>query len=238
MFVRDPSENGKLLPMDPDWNPQRRIYSRAEQLADETVHFIGVLAALLAVPVLITLAVLWRDEGAVIASVVVYGTTLLAMLILSASYNIASLRASSERLIEVLRRLDHAAIYVKIAGTYTPYAVITGGPAGRWLLIGVWAGALVGSVAKLVAPHRLERVSLALYLLLGWAMVFAAGPVSEALTRATLILIVIGGCLYTVGVVFHVWTRLPFQNAIWHLFVLTATGVFYSAMTVELAIGS
>jgi hemolysin III len=213
------------------------MYSRAEQLADETVHFIGVLAALLAVPVMIVLAVMWREESAVVTAVVIYGSTLLAMLIFSASYNVASLRADSQRLIEVLRRLDHAAIYVKIAGTYTPYAVIAGGAVGKWLLIGIWSSAALGSVLKLFAPHRLEKLSLALYLAMGWAFVLAAGPVSAAIAPETLVLIVIGGCLYTVGVIFHVWTQLPFQNAIWHVFVLAATGVFYTAMTVELAIG-
>ncbi len=215
-----------------------RVYSRAEQAADETIHVIGVLAALLAVPVMVTLAMVWRDDAAVIAAVIVYGITIVAMLSFSAMYNLANLRVQSQRLIEMLRRLDHAAIYVKIAGTYTPYAVIAGGPVGRWLLIGVWSGAVLGLLGKLIAPDRWQRASLALYLGLGWAFVFAAGPVSEAITGPTLNLIIVGGCLYTAGVVFHVWTHLPFQNAIWHLFVLVATFVFYSAMTVELAIGS
>jgi hemolysin III len=214
-----------------------RPYSRAEQAADETIHVIGVLAALLAVPVMVTLAAVWRDDGAVIAAVAVYGVTLLAMLGFSASYNVAYLRARSTSLIEMLRRLDHAAIYVKIAGTYTPYAVIAGGPVGRWLLIGVWSGAVIGLLGKLIAPHKWERASLVLYLALGWAFVFAAGPVSASITQATLVLIIVGGCLYTTGVIFHVWTRLPFQNAIWHFFVLAATCVFYSAMTVEIALG-
>lgn len=218
-------------------NPAVRAYSRAEQAVDETIHVIGVLAALLAVPVMVTLAAVWRDDGAMIAAVAVYGVTMVAMLGFSAGYNLANLRARSALLVETLRRLDHAAIYVKIAGTYTPYAVIAGGPVGRWMLIGVWSGAMLGLLGKLIAPHRWERASVVLYLALGWAFVFAAGPVSEAVTQATLILIIVGGCLYTTGVVFHIWTRLPFQNAIWHFFVLAATFVFYSAMTVEIAIG-
>lgn len=217
--------------------PATRTYSKAEQAADETIHVVGVLAALLAVPVMVTLAAVWRDDGAVIAAVVIYGVTMLAMLSFSASYNVAYVRARSKTLIEMLRRLDHAAIYVKIAGTYTPYAVIAGGPIGRWMLIGVWSGAVLGLLGKLIAPDRWERASVILYLALGWAFVFAAGPVSAAITHPTLVLIIVGGCLYTTGVIFHVWTRLPFQNAIWHFFVLAATFVFYSAMTVEIAIG-
>ncbi|MEO1490915.1 MAG: hemolysin III family protein [Pseudomonadota bacterium] len=214
-----------------------RVTSWAEQVADETIHVVGVLAALLAVPVMVTLAAVWRDDGATIAAVAIYGVTMVAMLGLSAGYNMANLRARSAFLIETLRRLDHAAIYVKIAGTYTPYAVIAGGPVGRWLLIGVWSGAVLGLLGKLIAPDRWERASVILYLALGWAFVFAAGPVSDAIATETMVLIIVGGCLYTTGVIFHVWTRLPFQNAIWHFFVLAATFVFYSAMTVEIAIG-
>ena len=215
-----------------------RPVSRAEQMADTTVHVIGVVGALLAVPVMITLAAVWRDEGALIAAVAVYGASMLVMLALSAGYNIASIRVRPGRLLDWLRRLDHAAIYVKIAGTYTPYAVITGGPLGRWLLIGVWAGAAVGFLGKILAPTRWERLSIVLYLGLGWCVVLVFGPVSQAITQASAILIIVGGCLYSVGVIFHLWNRLPFQNAIWHLFVLTASFVFYSAILVEISLGS
>lgn len=216
----------------------RRPYSSAEIYADTTIHLIGLIGALLAVPVMITLAAVWRDEVALIAAIAIYGASLLVMLGLSAGYNIAYPRLSGGRVIEALRRLDHAAIYVKIAGTYTPYAVLAGGPVGRWLLIGVWTGAVLGLLGKLVAPHRWERASVVLYLALGWAFVLAAGPVSDAITQATMTLIIVGGCLYSIGVVFHLWHRLPFQNAIWHLFVLAASFVFYSAIIVEISIGT
>lgn len=218
--------------------PATRVYSRAEHVADAVIHLVGVVAALTAVPVLVTLAATWRGDGPLVAAVSVYGVTLVAMLSCSASYNIASIRLAGGRALDWLRRLDHAAIFVKIAGTYTPLAVIAGGATGRWLLIGVWSGAALGSLAKLLAPWGWERLSLALYLALGWAFVLAAGPVTEAITEATLRLIVFGGCLYSVGVVFHVWARLPFQNAIWHLFVLVASFVFYAAMLVEIAMGA
>ena len=212
-------------------------YTRREQIADMTVHAIGVLGALLAVPVLITLAAMGEDpQAAFIAAVAVYGVSLLVMLGMSAGYNFSVLRRRGGRLLEGLRRADHAAIYVKIAGTYTPYAVIAGGPVGRWLLIGVWSGALLGFLGKVLAPDKWERASIVLYLAMGWLFVFAAGPISAAISTATLVLILVGGGLYTVGVLFHLWHRLPYQNAIWHLFVLLATFVFYSAALVEVAI--
>lgn len=215
-----------------------RDYSQAERVADATIHVIGVIAALLSVPVLVTLAAILRDDGPLVAAVAVYGATLIAMLGFSASYNLAALRMRAGRALDWLRRLDHAAIYVKIAGTYTPFAVIAGGPVGRWLLIGVWSGATLGMLAKLVAPWGWERISVVFYLALGWAFVFAAGPITQSVTGATLVLMAIGGGLYTVGVVFHLWERLPFQNAIWHLFVLVASFVFYAAVTVEIALGA
>lgn len=220
----------------PDTLP--RPYKRAEELVDAAVHVVGVFGALLAVPVLVTLAVIWRGEPSVITAVTIYGVTLFAMLLFSASYNMASVRWKGGPLVDWLRRLDHATIYVKIAGTYTPYAVITGGPLGRWLLLGVWSAAAVGFLGKIIAPGRLERLSVLLYLALGWCVVLVYGPVSASVTATTSVLILIGGALYSVGVVFHLWERLPFQNAIWHIFVLIATFVFYSAMVVEMATGT
>jgi hemolysin III len=218
--------------------PNCRAYTRTEQLADATIHLIGVVGALVAVPVLVVLAATWRGDGPLVAAVAIYGVSLIAMLSFSASYNLAQLRLAPGRAIDWLRRLDHATIYVKIAGTYTPYGVIAGGALGKWLLIGIWSGAAVGFLGKLLAPHRWQRASLALYLALGWVFVLAAEPLSHVITGATLVLVAVGGLLYTVGVIFHLWERLPFQNAIWHLFVLVATAVFYAALVVEMAIGA
>lgn len=215
-----------------------RSPTRAEQVADAAVHILGVVAALAAVPVLITLAAVWKNEAALVAAVSVYGASLLAMLALSAGYNIANIRAVRGRLLEALRRLDHAAIYVKIAGTYTPYAVITGGAAGRWMLIGVWTGALAGSLGKLIAPAIWERASVLLYLALGWSLVLFFEQVANVISPATSILIVVGGALYSIGVVFFLWEKLPFQNAIWHLFVLVASFVFYAAILVEITVST
>ena len=215
----------------------QRDFTAAEQAADAAIHLVGVVLALLSVPVLIALAATLRGDGALVAAVAIYGVTLVAMLALSAGYNIAACRLPACQALDWLRRLDHAAIYLVIAGTYTPFAVIAGGTVGFWLLIGVWSGAAIGSIAKLVAPWGWERTSIGFYLALGWAFLLAAGPVSEALAAPTLTLLTLGGVLYTVGVVFHVWEGLPFQKAIWHLFVLVASFVFYAAVAVEIAMG-
>ena len=104
---------------------------------------------------------------------------------------------------------------------------------GNALLASVWIVALFGLTLKLVYPRRFEVLSIILYLALGWAAVFVAGDVVDSLDVTTIILIVIAGGLYSLGVIFHLWEKLPFQNAIWHLLVLSATAVLYAAMAVE-----
>jgi hemolysin III len=206
-----------------------RPYSRAERISDSVVHVVGVSAALVAVPALIALTATWNASGTTVAAASVYGTTLLAMLTFSALYNMLDQSAWSG----VLRRLDHAGIYFKIAGTYTPFTLTTGAPAVG-LLATLWSAAVVGAALKLVNPSRFRWPALALYLLMGWAGVFAGGAFLSSLGPAVLALILAGGVLYTAGVVFFLWTKLPFHNTIWHVFVLTASGLFFAAVTVHL----
>lgn len=208
---------------------EERSYSDSELTADAVVHYIGVITAIMAVPVLITLAAAANGDGAMIAGVAVYGAMLIAMLSISAGYNMAR----HPRLKEILRRLDHGVIYLKIAGTYTPFAIVVGGVTGVALLVSVWAVAAIGVALKLFAPRRFEVFSLVLYLALGWAVVFVGSEVFPALSTASVVLICVGGGLYSVGVLFHLWSRLKFQNAIWHVFVLAASLVFYAAVMVE-----
>ena len=203
------------------WN-----YDRAELWADGVVHVVGVCAGLIAATILIVLASLYMS-GAQIASVVVYATGLLAMLAISATYNLAPV----SRWKWWLRRLDHSAIYLLIAATYTPFVVQM--PQSRFtvgLLIGIWTVAIVGSVLKIVLPGRLDRLSIVLYLAMGWSGVMVFDSMVASLSTVTLVLIAIGGALYSLGVVFHVWERLRFQNAIWHTFVLLAAGCHYTAV--------
>lgn len=207
-----------------------RRYSRAERLSDGFVHMAGVLGALIAVPVLVAFAAGMQADRATVTSVAIYGLTLFAMLTFSALYNIYDRSAWSG----VLQRLDHAGIYFKIAGTYTPFTVMAGGQAA-WLLPTVWAAALAGATLKLVNPSRFRWAALALYLAMGWVGVFAGDPFLAGLGPAVLSLMLVGGALYTVGVVFYVSERLPFHNTIWHVFVLGASGVFYAAVLVKLA---
>lgn len=160
----------------------------------------------------------------------IYVTGLLAMLGLSAAYNLWSVSPLKWR----LRRFDHAAIYVLIAATYTAFLMPMPDRLSGDVLGVIWITALIGIALKLMWPCRFERTSIALYLVMGWSGLAALRPIGETLPRLTLALIVIGGALYSIGVVFHLWHRLRFQNAIWHAFVLAAAGCHYAAVVTTL----
>ncbi|WP_369817399.1 hemolysin III family protein [Actibacterium sp. EMB200-NS6] len=208
----------------------RSGYSRAEFLSDAAVHVVGLSAVLVAVPVLVTLAVLWRGDPAAMLGTAIYGVTLIAMILCSALYHMVRRDAWSG----LLRRLDHAAIYFKIAGTYTPFTLLSGGQ-GAVLLTGLWGAALAGSALRIFRPGRFRWIAFALYLVMGWAGVFAGWPVLGTLSRPVVALIVTGGILYTIGTAFFLCRVLPFHNTIWHVFVLVATAIFYAAVVVHLA---
>lgn len=208
--------------------PVRQAYSRAERLSDAVIHVSGIAFVAVAVPVLIAVA-LWAGAGGLaVAGAAVYGATLAAMICFSAAYNMAR----PGRWKAVLRRLDHSAIYAKIAGTYTPFTLAAGPHAG-WLLAGLWGAALAGIGLKTVSPERLKWLALALYLAMGWAGVAAGSAFTAHLSTPVLALIVTGGILYTLGVVFFLFERLPFHYTIWHVFVLAASAVFYAAVTLH-----
>jgi hemolysin III len=203
------------------WN-----YDRAELWADGVVHIVGVCCGLIAAAVLIVLASLYMS-GSQVAAVVIYAAGLLTMLGISATYNLLPV----SRWKWWLRRLDHSAIYVLIAATYTPFIVqMKGSMTAIALLIGVWSVAIVGSFLKIALPGRFDRLSIVLYLAMGWSGVMVYDTVVASLSPLTLGLIAAGGILYSLGVIFHVWERLRFQNAIWHAFVLLGAACHYTAV--------
>jgi hemolysin III len=209
--------------------PSGTGYTRAERVADGIVHMVGVVGALMAAPVIVTLAAVWHGDLPVVAAAVIYGLSMIAMFGFSASYHLVG----HPRAKALLRRFDHGAIFVKIAGTYTPFAVLLGGEDAATVLIGIWTAAAVGLALVTAAPRRFEWLSLVLYLGMGWSVLVVGRPMIESMSDAGIVLVVLGGVLYTLGVVFHLWNRLPFQNAIWHAHVLAASFVFYAAVMVE-----
>jgi len=203
----------------------RFAFSRAELWADGVVHVLGIVLGIVAVVALIV-----RVSAAAplpdLIPVVIYSFALMAVLIVSAIYNLWPVSPMKW----LIRRFDHSAIYVLIAGTYTPFLMKLGGSmAAQTLLILVWVTSAVGIALKVALPGRFDRLAIGLYLLIGWSGIAMWEGIAQ-LPTTSLWLMVAGGVLYTMGVAFHVWQSLPFQNAIWHAFVLVASGCFYGAV--------
>ncbi|MCA1939431.1 MAG: hemolysin III family protein [Caenispirillum bisanense] len=208
-------------------------YTRAERIADAVVHLVGVPLGVLA-----AVRLLWvagqNADAPVIASLAVYAAGLIGMLTASALYNLAPVGRAKA----IFRRIDHAMIFVMIAGTYTPFVVnALGGGLGTMLAVIVWSGAVTGVVLKIGFPRMSERLSLALYLGLGWVMVVAIEPLARSVAPTTFWLLVAGGLVYTVGTVLHVWERLPFNNAGWHIAVLGGAACHFAAVILEFGYG-
>lgn len=204
-----------------------RPYSRAEYISDAIVHASGIGAALIGGPFLIALAVLWIGDAGIVTAVAVYVVTGLAMWSASAAYNLLQRPAWVER----LRRMDQSAIYLKIAGTYTPFAALAAGQAG--FLAGIWTVAGIGA-ALILFSSRLKGLAIPLYLGLGWAGAFWGGPLVAGLSPLGFWLLVAGGVTYSSGIAFLLWERLPFHNTIWHVFVFLGSLACYAAIAAEL----
>lgn len=200
-------------------------YSLRETLADASVHVLGVGAGLSAGAMLLAHVVQTQGAAQVAATSVYAGFAIFA-LIASAAYHLLPWEASRP----VFHRIDHAAIYLKIAGTYTPLVVLIGSAFAYVVLAAVWLVAVFGAVAKLSFWATDARGSLALYLAMGWASVLLIWPMWQTLPGPSVALIAGGGALYTMGTVFYAAKALRFQNAIWHAFVLAASACFFGAV--------
>jgi len=192
------------------------------------VHLTGLAGVVLAVPFLIDLAtstgITGRDTAAI-----VYGLCLTAMIVCSALYNMFP----HPNWTWLFRRLDHSAIYLKIVGTYTAFALIAG--QGFVLAAVLWAVAVFGIILKLISPARWKILSILLYLGMGWGGVTFGADVFKGLPQTVFQMIAVGGILYSIGVVFHLWTRLPYHNTIWHVFVLAASAAIYTGVATAMS---
>lgn len=205
-----------------------RLYSRAEQTVDAVIHVAGVLFAING-----GLWLLYHVTGlSVLVSVSVYCAGLFAMLTASAAYNLWPHGNTKDW----LRRFDHAAIFIMIAGTYTPFAVNRlEQPMGDAILALIWFGATAGVALKLLFPRRFEITSVGLYLGLGWLIVTVIRPLSATMATADFWLLVAGGLVYSTGVFFYLVERIPYHKAIWHGLVLLAVILHFTAIASEFA---
>ncbi len=200
--------------------------TRAELLTDAAVHVLGLVLAPIAAALLL-LDASSRGELSAFWPIAIYVACAVVMLSCSALYNMRP-RCRHRPL---LRRIDQAAIFAMIAGTYTPFTVL--GLTGYWswgLTALVWSLAGLGIVAKLLNWSWPERLWIPLYLSISWLFVVAVDPLSKMVPESTLMLIAAGGVVYTTGVVFHLWERLKFSTAVWHVFVLVGAATHYVAV--------
>jgi len=222
--------------MEPDDLHGRLVYySEAEELVNRCTHGIGALLSLVGAIALISLAAEQNDRYRLV-SACIYGGAMFVFYSISTLYH--SVRKPHVRYL--LNIMDHSSIYLMIAGSYTPFTLVTlRGPLGWSLFATVWGLGLAGAVLKLFTVHRLPTAGPLLYLALGWIVTVAWKPLSLALAANGLLLLFAGGAAYSIGVIFYFWDRLPFNHAIWHLFVLAGSAchfcsIFYYVTPVRL----
>lgn len=191
-------------------------YTLAEELAHVVTHGAGVILAIVGLSWMLFLSIEAADPARILASTV-YGTSLIALFLASTLYH--AMHSSPRR--HVYKIADHCAIYLLIAGTYTPFLVIAMRTTTAWWLFGaIWALATVGILAKLKFRHRYPRLSLMSYLLMGWLVIVAAPEVADAIGPDGMTWLVAGGLSYTIGAGFYMAKKVTYSHAIWHMFVL------------------
>ena len=199
-------------------------YSRSEELAHALTAGLGIVACIIAIPWLAWVA---AGDALRLVGAMVFGTTALAMFTTSVIYHWERSPERKQR----LRKLDHSAIYLLIAGTYTPFTLVAMQGAWGWALFGVvWTMAVLGIVAKTTVGFRYPRMSTFIYLAMGWLIVVAIKPMRESLSASEIAWIAAGGLLYTGGVPFYVWKSKRYTHAVWHLFVLGGVACHFVAV--------
>jgi hemolysin III len=201
--------------------------SLLEEIANAVTHGLGAVAAAIGLGVLIVLAAFRGGVNEMVA-LVVFGTSMVLLYLASTLYH----SASHPRLKAFFHRCDHACIFLLIAGTYTPFSLLVlGGSTGLWLCVAIWSLAIAGALFKVFAhPHRHRRLSVGMYLALGWVGIFALQPIIASMETGGVVLLAAGGLAYTLGVPFYLWRNLPFNHAVWHLFVLAGSACHFAAI--------
>lgn len=201
-------------------------YTVGEEIANSITHGIGAGLSVAGLTLLVALAAIYGDVWRVV-SFSIYGSSLVLLYLASTLYH----SIQHPKVKRILRIFDHSAIYLLIAGTYTPFTLVSlRGPWG-WTLFGlVWGLALLGIAFKTVFIGRYEKLATAAYVLMGWLVVIAFKQMLVAIPPGGIVWVVIGGVVYTLGVLFYAWEKLPYNHAIWHLFVLGGSACHFFAI--------
>ena len=207
-------------------NPTATRYTAAEEIANSLTHGVGIVLSIAGLAVLTSFASLFGTVWHIV-SCSIYAASQILMYTASTLYHSIPLPRAKA----VLRQFDHAAISLLIAGTYTPFALVSLREAGGWTLLAViWGLAIIGIGGQSWLMRRGKLVTALPYLAMGWVAIGAVKPLMDAVAPGGLLLLLGGGLAYTVGVLFYVWRRLPFHHAIWHLFVMAGSALHFFAI--------
>lgn len=199
------------------------VYTGGEEIFNSVSHGVGTALSVAALVLLIVFAAI-RGNGYGIASALVYGISLIIMYSMSMVYHIVQ----SKRAKSVLRIFDHCSIFILIAGTYTPYLLMCMDGAKRWVLFGIiWGVTVLGILINAISLEKFSKVSLVLYVLMGWAIIFSIGDIVRSIEFPGVVLLISGGIVYTVGVLFYLLKKYRYMHSVWHLFVLGGSVCHY-----------
>ena len=202
-------------------------YSEIEERANAITHGLGVVLGIVGLILLLIKANQFDADSLTVASMAAYGSSIILLFLASTLYHSIT-TAKTKRL---LKTLDHCAIYLLIAGSYTPFLLVSLSTPLAFGLMGViWAIALVGIVMKIAFVYRFKRLSLVTYLAMGWLSLIVIYQLAKSVELGGLILLAVGGIIYSLGVIFYVAKRIPYNHAIWHLFVLAGCACHFFAI--------
>ncbi|CAH0524253.1 PAQR family membrane homeostasis protein TrhA [Vibrio hippocampi] len=208
-------------------SPHKPAYSQKEELANALSHGLGVLLSVLGLILLLQKSLFAGADPLTITSMALYGSSMIILFLASTLYHSVP-NPSSKRW---LKTFDHCAIYLLIAGSYTPFMLVSlRTPLAVGVMVMIWTLALIGIVMKLFFVYRFKRASLITYLVMGWLSVIVVYQLAKHVETNGLILLALGGAIYTLGVVFYANKRIPFNHAIWHVFVLLGAACHYLAI--------
>lgn len=205
-----------------------RAYSLGEEIANSVTHGIGAMLSVAGLTLLVTYAAIQGDTWRVV-SFSIYGGSMILLFLMSTLYH----SFQNEKVKQVFKLLDHCAIYLLIAGTYTPFLLVTLRGTTGWILFAIiWLLAFTGIIFKLAFRHRFKKLSLLTYVAMGWLALFVGQELTRSLSAGGMAWLISGGLAYTLGVLFYVWKKLPYNHAIWHLFVLAGSLCHYTTIFV------
>ncbi|MBE7045682.1 MAG: hemolysin III family protein [Ruminococcaceae bacterium] len=199
------------------------FYTLGEEIFNSVSHGVGVLLSVAALTLLIVFAA-WKSDGYGMASALVYGISLIILYSMSMVYHIVQ----SPKAKHVLRIFDHCSIFILIAGTYTPYLLMCMRNALGWTMFGlIWGMTVIGILLNAIGLERFSKVSLVCYVLMGWGIVFTIRPIAQQVGTQGTALLVAGGIVYTLGIIFYVLKKYRYMHSVWHLFVLGGSVCHY-----------